>query len=90
MRAKIFKTCGGSGADAETATPTTPGRYRHMTVHATLAAITIDCASPDAMAQFYREVTGWKITHLDNDSAYLGEGPIQLAFQRVEDYKGPG
>ncbi|WP_327151173.1 VOC family protein [Nocardia sp. NBC_01329] len=61
-----------------------------MTVHADLAAITIDCASPQTMAEFYRNVTGWKITHLDDDSAYLGEGPIQLAFQRVEGYRGPG
>ena len=42
------------------------------------------------MAEFYRSVTGWKITHIDDDSAYLGEGPIQLAFQRVEGYRGPG
>ncbi|NEW38022.1 VOC family protein [Nocardia cyriacigeorgica] len=61
-----------------------------MTVHANLAAIIIDCASPKAMAEFYREVTGWKITHTDDDSAYLGEGPIQLAFQRVMGYEGPG
>ncbi|MFD4402492.1 VOC family protein [Nocardia sp. NPDC058499] len=61
-----------------------------MTVHANLAAITLDCASPTVMAEFYREVTGWKITHADDDSAYLGEGPIQLAFQRVEGYQGPG
>lgn len=60
-----------------------------MTVHASLAAITLDCASPTVMAEFYREVTGWKITHVDDDSAYLGEGPIQLAFQRIEDYAGP-
>ncbi|MBF6349486.1 MULTISPECIES: VOC family protein [Nocardia] len=60
-----------------------------MTVHANLAAITIDCASPTVMAEFYREVTGWKITHADEDSAYLGEGSIQLAFQRIADYAGP-
>ncbi|MEV0032106.1 VOC family protein [Nocardia sp. NPDC050793] len=60
-----------------------------MTVHANLAAINLDCASPKAMAQFYHEVTGWKITHLDDNSAYLGEGPIQLAFQRIEGYQGP-
>lgn len=61
-----------------------------MTVHAELAAITIDCASPKTLAEFYRDVTGWEITHLDDDSAYVGEGPIQLAFQRVEGYRGPG
>ena len=61
-----------------------------MTVHANLAAITIDCAAPKTMADFYRQLTGWKITHIDDDSAYLGEGPVQLAFQRVTDYEGPG
>lgn len=60
-----------------------------MTVHANLAAITLDCASPTVMAEFYREVTGWTITHVDDDSAYLGEGTIQLAFQRIADYAGP-
>ncbi|MET9064451.1 VOC family protein [Streptosporangium sandarakinum] len=35
-------------------------------------------------------MTGWEITHVDDDTAYLGDGPIQLAFQRVEDYRGPG
>ncbi|MGV9599186.1 hypothetical protein ACWDR1_21195 [Streptosporangium sandarakinum] len=33
-------------------------------------------------------MTGWEITHVDDDTAYLGDGPIQLAFQRVEDYRG--
>ncbi|WP_157101226.1 VOC family protein [Nocardia shimofusensis] len=60
-----------------------------MTIHAELAAITLDCSSPKELAQFYENVTGWKITHSDDDSAYLGEGPIQLAFQRVEGYQGP-
>ncbi|WP_063025224.1 VOC family protein [Nocardia niwae] len=61
-----------------------------MTVHAELAAIIIDCAAPKAMAEFYRHVTGWEITHIDDDSAYLGGGPIQLAFQRIDGYRGPG
>ncbi|MEU5761207.1 VOC family protein [Nocardia sp. NPDC047648] len=49
-----------------------------MTVHTELAAIDIDCASPKAPAEFYRNVIGWKITHADHDSAYLGEGPIHV------------
>ncbi|MEV8630726.1 VOC family protein [Streptosporangium sp. NPDC051023] len=53
-------------------------------------AIIIDCAAPGALAEFYRKVTGWEITHSDDDTAYLGDGPIQLAFQRVEGYRGPG
>ncbi|WP_406311724.1 VOC family protein [Streptosporangium sp. NBC_01639] len=53
-------------------------------------AIIIDCAAPGALAEFYRKVTGWEVTHLDDDTAYLGDGPIQLAFQRVPGYRGPG
>jgi predicted enzyme related to lactoylglutathione lyase len=53
-------------------------------------AIIIDCAAPGALAEFYQKVTGWEITHSDDDSAYLGDGPIQLAFQRVTHYRGPG
>lgn len=61
-----------------------------MTAHAELTAIILDCAAPRTLAQFYHHLTGWKITHSDDDSAYLGEGTIQLAFQRIDDYKGPG
>ncbi|MGI5493269.1 VOC family protein [Microtetraspora malaysiensis] len=61
-----------------------------MAVHAELTAIIIDCAAPKALAEFYENLTGWKITHCDDDFAYLGDGPIQLAFQRVDGYQGPG
>ncbi|GAB3962106.1 VOC family protein [Actinoallomurus acanthiterrae] len=61
-----------------------------MAVNATLTAIIIDCAAPKALAEFYRHLTGWPITHSDDDTAYLGEGPVQLAFQRVDGYQGPG
>ncbi|CAM2991138.1 VOC family protein [Saccharomonospora xinjiangensis] len=60
-----------------------------MTVHARLTTITIDCAAPTALAQFYRDLTGWKITHSDADSAGVGDGPIQLAFQRIDGYESP-
>jgi len=60
-----------------------------MAANAELTAIIIDCADPKALAGFYQNVTGWQITHSDDDSAYLGDGPIQLAFQRVDGYEGP-
>lgn len=60
-----------------------------MPAQAEITTIIIDCADPQALAQFYRQVTGWTITSSDADSAYLGEGPIQLAFQRIEGYQGP-
>jgi predicted enzyme related to lactoylglutathione lyase len=61
-----------------------------MAAHAKLTTIIIDCAAPGALAEFYRNVTGWEITSSDDDSAYLGDGPVQLAFQRVDGYQGPG
>jgi predicted enzyme related to lactoylglutathione lyase len=61
-----------------------------MPVQATPTAIILDCADPKGLAEFYRNATGWRITDSDADSAYLGDGPVQLAFQRVDGYQGPG
>ncbi|MFG2841844.1 VOC family protein [Kitasatospora sp. NPDC048296] len=61
-----------------------------MAVRAEITAITIDCADPRALAEFYRKLTGWEIAQGDDDFVYLGEGSIQLAFQRVAGYQGPG
>ncbi|MES4906191.1 MULTISPECIES: VOC family protein [unclassified Streptomyces] len=60
-----------------------------MTVHAELTAIVIDCAAPKELAEFYHRLTGWEITHSDDDYASLGNGPLRLAFPRVADYRGP-
>ncbi|WP_327086294.1 VOC family protein [Nonomuraea sp. NBC_01738] len=61
-----------------------------MSVNAELTAVIFDCAAPKRLAEFYRNVTGWEITHADDDFAYLGSGPVQIAFQRVDGYRGPG
>jgi predicted enzyme related to lactoylglutathione lyase len=62
-----------------------------MPAHADLSAVIIDCADPAALAEFYRKVTGWKLTYSDETFAYLGDGgPIQLGFQRVDGYRAPG
>ncbi|WP_439663836.1 VOC family protein [Lentzea sp. HUAS TT2] len=55
---------------------------------AQLTTIVLDCAEPGPLAEFYRAVTGWTITSSD-DSAYLGESGVQLAFVRVPDYQPP-
>ncbi|MGW7007891.1 VOC family protein [Streptomyces sp. NPDC054933] len=53
-------------------------------------AVTIDCADPAALADFYKKATGWETTYSDADFACLGNGgPIQLAFQRIEGYQAP-
>jgi predicted enzyme related to lactoylglutathione lyase len=62
-----------------------------MTALATLSTIILDCADPGALAEFYRKATGWEVASADDDFVYLSDGgPIQLAFQRVPDYRAPG
>lgn len=61
-----------------------------MTATATLGAITLDCADPQALAEFYREATGWELVHSSDDYAYLaGDGPIRLGFQRIAGHPRP-
>jgi hypothetical protein len=61
-----------------------------MPALAKLTTVVIDCADPGPLAEFYRTVTGWELTHSDSDFVYLGDGgPIQLGFQRVEGYQPP-
>ena len=62
-----------------------------MPVLATVSTIVLDCADPAALAEFYRVVTGWKVTYADDDCVNLGDGgPIQLGFQRVDGYRPAG
>ena len=62
-----------------------------MPALAELTTIVIDCADPGSLAEFYRAVTGWKVTYQDEDSVQLGGGgPIQLGFQRIVGYRPPG
>jgi predicted enzyme related to lactoylglutathione lyase len=60
-----------------------------MAEHISLATVILDCADPGALAEFYSTATGWPITGSDADWAYVGEGPVTVAFQRVEGYRGP-
>jgi hypothetical protein len=61
-----------------------------MSAPAQLTTVVIDCADPMPLAEFYRTLTGWEVTHSDEDNVYLGGGgPIQLGFQRVEGYRAP-
>ncbi|MGW4164304.1 VOC family protein [Streptomyces sp. NPDC004788] len=60
-----------------------------MAVNAQLSSIVIDCADPRALAEFYAKVTGWEINSADDSWASVGQGAVQLAFQRVDGYQGP-
>ncbi|MEV4357770.1 VOC family protein [Nonomuraea sp. NPDC049625] len=56
---------------------------------ATLTSIVIDCADPAALASFYAQATGWRITPGDPDFVSLEGGPVSVGFQRIDGYRGP-
>jgi catechol 2,3-dioxygenase-like lactoylglutathione lyase family enzyme len=60
-----------------------------MPTDAKLAAVVIDSADPAALAEFYRKLTGLDISYGDGTYVYLGDGPVQLGFQRVDGYTAP-
>lgn len=61
-----------------------------MTAIARLAGVTLDCAQPKELADFYHAATGLEVAHLDDDSAYLTDGgPVAIAIQRVEGFTPP-
>lgn len=56
-----------------------------------LTAITLDCADPMALAEFYRRATGLE-PHPDSDGEFAGltgADGFLLGFQRVDDYRAP-
>lgn len=57
---------------------------------AELAAVTLDCPDPRALADFYHKVTGYEIVHSDENFAGLSTGNgLWIGFQRVEGYQSP-
>ncbi|WP_338701779.1 VOC family protein [Streptomyces sp. Q6] len=62
-----------------------------MPLRMRLAAITLDCADPLALAAFYERATGL-VPHPDSDGEFAGltrgDG-LFLGFQRVDGYRAP-
>ncbi|MFF8838393.1 VOC family protein [Streptomyces sp. NPDC015130] len=59
-----------------------------------LTAVTLDCADPMALAEFYRRATGLPLAERSDDGfAGLARGPgssgLFLGFQRVDGYRPP-
>jgi predicted enzyme related to lactoylglutathione lyase len=55
-----------------------------------LLGFIIDCPNPKRLAAFYSEVTGRAIMEDSNDAcAGITFGEVDLAFQRVENYRPP-
>ena len=57
---------------------------------ATLRGVILDCANPNALAQFYQELTGMPIgLSTDEFVALTGGAGCDLGFQRVDGYRAP-
>ncbi|WP_188191751.1 VOC family protein [Nonomuraea sp. SYSU D8015] len=56
-----------------------------MTTKAKLLAVTLDCAEPKKLAEFYHEVTGWEIQYSEDEYAAVGDGTTNIYFGRVPD-----
>ncbi len=57
---------------------------------AKLHGVTLDCANPAQLAEFYHQLTGMKISYSTDDFASLeGDGGPGIGFQRVDDYQAP-
>lgn len=59
-------------------------------MNARIHAIVLDCPNPQALAEFYSQLTGWKLTRDDGDWVELrGDGDIRLSFQLAPDHQPP-
>jgi hypothetical protein len=54
-----------------------------------LAAITVDCADPGALAAFYCAAAGAELTHEDEDSAWVVMAGVTWIYRMVDDYRAP-
>jgi hypothetical protein len=64
----------------------------HVTPIARLCWTAIDCPDPLALAGFYSSITGWPLDAEGSDDEWVqlrADGPVTLAFQRVDDYRAP-
>jgi catechol 2,3-dioxygenase-like lactoylglutathione lyase family enzyme len=59
-----------------------------MTVSLRLAAISLDCADPAELADFYSRLTGFEVVFSNDDFVAL-RGDIYLTTHRVEGYQPP-
>lgn len=55
-----------------------------------ITGIVFDSADPAALARFYAAATGGEVSSADDGWATVDGGPVQLAFQHVPGYRGPG
>ncbi|MBB4701594.1 VOC family protein [Sphaerisporangium siamense] len=56
-----------------------------MTTKAQFVAVTLDCAEPKRLADFYAKITGYESQYADENYAYIGDGTHAIGFQRVDE-----
>ncbi len=56
---------------------------------AQLRAVSLDCAEPKGLAEFYAELTGGRITYESADFVAIQGPAVWLTFQRVDEYREP-
>ena len=66
-----------------------------MTTKAKLIAVTIDCAEPKRLAEFYSAITGFDVRYSEDEYAAVGDGTTSINFGRVPErepaaWPGPG
>ena len=61
-----------------------------MTGFATLSWLDVECADPNELAEFYRQVLGWEVTHYQDEAAVITDGQTRIRFGRVDGYQPPG
>jgi catechol 2,3-dioxygenase-like lactoylglutathione lyase family enzyme len=64
-----------------------------MTGIARLSVTALDCPDPAALAEFYRQLTGWPVDQAEAEDDWVqlhsDNGGPTLAFQRVPGYRPP-
>ena len=63
-----------------------------MATIAKLSEVVLDCPDPQALARFYTQLTGWQVTHSDDEWCSIGPtdgARPRLSFQRAPGYRPP-
>ncbi|MBG0815553.1 VOC family protein [Planomonospora sp. ID82291] len=53
-----------------------------MTTKATFLAVTLDCAEPKRLADFYATVFGYEVQYAEDEYAGIGDGTMTIYFQK--------
>ncbi len=84
---------GGPGSSTcALAQPRARARVAAVPGIARLALTALDCEDPHELGGFYSALTGWPVEPDEDNEEWVqlaSDGPVTLAFQRVEDYEPP-